>query len=154
MDKKIEKERERKKYCYSMVFFTHLKPLSKPHWTRSENLKIPNKRQLAFRETKMRKITHLSTDTRNAWKQRSDLFKALKNTTACLESYAEKLPFKNKHKIKTFPYKHKLREFVSDQQIHPTRNKAFWNAEKLFQMDAGKIKKKWTALEGENIEIT
>lgn len=56
----------------------------------------------------MRKITHLSTDARNAKKQKNGLFKALKKTIASLEFYWEKLPFKTEGKIKTSPYKHKL----------------------------------------------
>lgn len=69
----------------------------------------------------MRAITHLSTDTRNARKQKNGLFKALKGKkkNARLEFYSEKLSFKNKGKIKTFPDKHILRKCVTSRLTPP-----------------------------------
>lgn len=69
----------------------------------------------------MRKITRLSTDTRNARKQRNGLFKALKGKKkARLEFNSEKkLSFKNKGTIKTFPDKHILRKCVASRLTPP-----------------------------------
>ena len=72
------------------------------------------KKSLTYKERQIRLIANLSTETWHARKEWQDIVNVLnqKNTQPRI-LYPARLPFKTEGKIKSFPDKQKLKEFVT-----------------------------------------